>query len=123
MVAAKYSVRCLLLFLMGIADIHHRQLVIVTVLVAPFQLTLTPNDSATNLSGTSVLPLTTTPGWSIVTDTPFTVAVALPIVSLTTVSPFVAVTVCAAPFQSTEAPSASKIARIGTIVLNLFRLA
>ena len=89
----------------------------ITVCVAPSHSTLTPKQSETNLTGTSVLPFKIFAGTSSVIGCPFLYAVVLFIVRDMLISPLVAVTVCVSPFHSTSAPIFSNIALKGTNVL------
>ena len=89
----------------------------VAVWVSPSHSTVPPKASATNRNGARVLLSTMIAGWSMGTTVPLTVGDVLPTVRTITVLPFVAVTVCVAPFHSTCASIASNMARSGTIVL------
>ncbi len=85
-----------------------------TCLRAPSQCTCAPSDSPTKRSGTIVRPPTIRAGTSsFAADAPI-VAVVEPIARITLVLPLTPVTVRVLAFQLTVAPSASKIARIGT---------
>ena len=57
------------------------------------------------------------PGWSMVMTRPLIVGEVLPMVIMTVVLSFVAVTVCVVLFQLTSAPIAVKMSRSGTITL------